>query len=253
MVKRQTHIRSVKYITSGEHCDRVRVFLSHEEHGHKQTLCSSYSDKKSKLKVHEQIVFQVNTPTFYTRFFHYRSPFAAIQSELLDDVRTRTVWSSHPLEFAALFLDESPDTLREPADWRWQIISTLRTSPVKTSFPRRIHYEPFKGNSVSDDLITAYCSGDQIRDYQRALVRLFLGHRIGGFSIGRLKGDFELIGLSRDAVLMIYEAFLKAGLASLVIKSAGLAVTKPVNITNMLWLMISVMALNIWASLKYLL
>jgi hypothetical protein len=43
-----------------------------------------------------------------------------------------------------------------------------------------------------------------------------------------------LIGLSRDAVLIIYEAFLKAGLASLVIKFARVAVTKPINITNIL-------------------
>jgi hypothetical protein len=227
--------------------------LSHQQHGHKQTPCSSDIGKKGKLKTLEQVVFQVNTPTFYTRFFHYRSPFAAIQSELLDDVRTCTVWSSHPLEFAALFPHESPDTLRETVDWRWQIISTLRTPPVKTSFPRRIHYEPFKGSSVSDDLITSYCSGDQIREYQRALVRLFLGHWIGGFSIASIKGDFELIGLSRDAVLMVHEAFLKAGLASLVIKFAGIAVTKPVNITDMVWLVISVMALNSWASLKSLL
>ncbi|KAJ5454991.1 hypothetical protein N7530_012760 [Penicillium desertorum] len=101
LVRSQSRIKSVKYITSGEHCARTRIIHSYQQHSReKGPHCPDEEAKKEGLG---QVVFKVNTPTFYSRFFHYKSPFAAMQSELLDDERTRTVWSSHPQEFTALF------------------------------------------------------------------------------------------------------------------------------------------------------
>jgi hypothetical protein len=216
----------------------------------------TYSDERGPRDLNEepiqealeQIVFQVNTPTFFSRFFHYKSPFAAIQSELLDDEPTRTVWSSHPQEFAALFPHDIADTCRQPLNWRWRIISILRTAPLKTSFSRQTAYESCTGISLIDHLIMQQCSKRQFRDYRRALIRLFLGHWIGGFSIGTIReGDFELIGLSRDAILMIYEALLKAGLVSLGIFVAGDCAIEATTFTNLLVQMLGMAGLNIWA------
>jgi hypothetical protein len=208
-------------------------------------------DEEASKEGLEQIVFKVNTPAFYSRFFHYKSPFAAMQSELLDDERTRTVWSSHPQELAALFPHDLADTRREPVDWRWRIISILRTAPTKTNFPRRITYEPCRGTALTDYLVMQQCPSDQIHDYRRTLIRLFLGHWIGGFPAGSIKeGDFELIGLSRDAILMLYEAFLKAGIVSLGILLAGSSATKATNIANLLFAIFSLTGLNIWACLR---
>lgn len=250
MVRNQSHIKSVKYITPGEHCARARVMHTHQPYCGENG--SPHPDEK-RNKGAREVVFQVNTPTFYSRFFHYRSPFAAIQSELLDDERTRTVWSSHPQEFAALFShDHMTRTWREPLDWRWKIISALRTAPTKTNFPRRTAYESCRGPSFTDHLVMQQCSPRQLRNYRRALIRLFLGHWIGGFPVGSTKeGDFELIGLSREAILMIYEGFLKAGLVILAILLAGSSVVEPTNTAYLLFSMLSVAGLNIWACLKY--
>lgn len=86
---------------------------------------------------------------------------------------------------------------------------------------------------------------DQFRDYRRTLIRLYLGHWIGGFPLGSIKRDFELIGLSRDAILMIFEAFLKAGLALLSIFSAGSSTIEVVNLAGLLSAMPSLAGLNI--------
>jgi hypothetical protein len=95
------------------------------------------------------------------------------------------------------------------------------------------------------------CSKDQLRNYKRALIRLFLGHWIGGLPIGSTKeGDFELIGLSRDAILMIYEASLKVGLVISAIFFVGKSAIEPANIAYLLFAMLSIASLNIWACLK---
>lgn len=249
IVQSQSRIKSVKYITSGEHCARTRVMYSHQQHSGEKA--PHRPDEEASKEALELIVFKVNTPTFYSRFFHYKSPFAAMQSELLDEERTRTVWSSHPQELAALFPHDLADTWREPVDWRWRIISILRTAPTKTNFPRRITYEPCRGTALTDYLIMQQCPSDQIRNYRRILFRLFLGHWIGGFPVGSIReGDFELIGLSRDAVLMIYEAFLKAGLFSLGVFLAESSAIKAPNIADLLFAMVSLAGFNIWASLR---
>ncbi|KAJ6118896.1 hypothetical protein N7471_013516 [Penicillium samsonianum] len=111
IVQSQSRIKSVKYITSGEHCARTRVMYSHQQHSGEKA--PHRPDEEASKEALELIVFKVNTPTFYSRFFHYKSPFAAMQSELLDEERTRTVWSSHPQELAALFPHDLADTWQE--------------------------------------------------------------------------------------------------------------------------------------------
>lgn len=208
-------------------------------------------EKKQMEESSEHIVFKVNTPTFYTRFFHYDSPFAAIQNEMLDNERTRTVWSSHPQELAALFPQDTKNTCREPLDWRWRIISSIRTAPNKTNYPRYKSYEPCRGTSLTDILVKEQCSMIEFRDYRRALIRHFLGHWIGGFSIGPVRqGDFELIGLSRDAVLKIYEAFLKLGFVMSTIFFVRKASSEPANVAYSLFAIFSMSSLNLWACLK---
>jgi hypothetical protein len=82
----------------------------------------------------------------------------------------------------------------------------LRTAPPKTNLPRRTPYEACRGTSLTDTLVMQQCSNDQFRDYRRALVESFLGHWVGRFPLGFIKeADFELIGLSRGAILGIYE------------------------------------------------
>lgn len=242
----------MKYVTSGEHCDRIRVIHARPQcSGGQVSAWSIDTIEETDDETHEQIVFQVNTPAFYSNFFHYRSPFAAIQSELLDEERTRTVWSSHPREFAALFPHDNGDIWRKPPDWRWRIISILRSAPTQTNFPRQTPYEPCNGISLTDSVVAQHCSDDDFRAYRRALIRNFLGHWIGGFPPGLIKGgDFELIGLSRDAVLRVHEAFLKAVMMTWAIDLAGNSAIGPANTTYLLSTVLGVTGLSFWACFK---
>ena len=250
-MKDQSRIKSLRYITSGEHCERIRIIHSRPRHPGEPDLIEAPTTKiDADREKPEQIDFQVNTPAFYTRFFHYRSPFAAIQSELLDDERTRTAWSSHPHMVAALFPHEHGAVWRQPPDWRWRLISILRGAPTQTNFPRQNAYESCQGISLTDVVVAEHCSEHQLRTYRRALVRNFLGRWIGGFSIGPIKGDFELIGLSRDAVLMIHDAFLKALLVTVALLVDGNGSLRPATSAHLLCLMLSMAGLNLWACLK---
>lgn len=205
--------------------------------------------EREDAESHEPVVFQVTTPTFYSKFFHYHSPFAALERELLDESNTRTAWSSHPREFAALF-SRTTEVVRQPKDWRWDLISLLRTPPSATNFPHLIAYETFGGISLADYWVLQHCSIHQVRKYQCALLRLFLGNRIGGFSLGSFKGDFELIGLSRDAMLLVYDVSLKAGLASLSLILANDRTFKSNGVVDVFFCMLGMASLNIWACLK---
>ena len=251
-MKNQSRIKSLRYITSGDHCERIRIIHSRPRHpGEPDSIEAPTTKGETDRERSEQIDFQVNTPAFYSRFFHYRSPLAAIQSELLDDERTRTAWSSHPHEFAALFSHGHGDVWHQPPNWRWRLISILRGAPTLTNFPRQTVYEPCQGISLTDLVVTEHSSECQLRAYRRALIRLFLGRWIGGISIGPIKeGDFELIGLSRDAVLMVHDAFLKATLVTWAIFVGGNGAIKPATTADLLCMMLGMAGLNLWACFK---
>lgn len=251
IVKSQTRIRTLKYVTSGEHCERVRVIHSNLGVPDRQSTVLSHSiGEASATETLAQVVFQVNTPTFFTRFFHYASPLEAIQSELLDEKPTRTVSSSHPQEIARLFSELVLSNSHKYFDWRWRVLATLRPAPMKTNYPRRSVYKPFQGMSSTDSWVLQNCSPIQIRDYRRALIRLFLGHHTGGIPIFSYGGDLELIGLSRDVVLMVQEAFLKTGLALLAMMVSRQIDDRSKNIVNMAITLCGITGLNVWACLK---
>jgi hypothetical protein len=170
---------------------------------------------------------------------------------LLDDERTWTVWLSHPQEFAALFPHDKGNIWREPPDWRWRIISILRSAPTRINFLRQTVYEPSNRISLTENVIAQHCSDDDFRAYRRALIRNFLGHWIGCFPLGFIKdGDFELIGLARGAVLRAHEAFLKAAIVTWAINLAGHSAVGVTNTSYLLFTMLSVTGLNLWACFK---
>lgn len=59
-----------------------------------------------------------------------------------------------------------------------------------------------------------------------------------------LRGDFELIGLSRDAVLRVHEAFLKAAIMIWAINSTGHGAVGPTKTAYLLSRMLSLTGLN---------
>lgn len=227
---------SVTYITPGEHCKKSEVF-----HSHASAFSSSpqLNDKQHTATTDPasasvealptttppseplHIVFQTISPTFYSRFAHYQSPHAALASELLDDERTRTAWSSHPDEFAALFeetriratssfTDASPPG--SGSAWQWALLPLLRRAPARTNFPRATPCAAFGGLSDMDRFVLSRCSAGEIRTYRRAVLRLFVGEWIGGVWFGPLKrftDDFEPYGLSRDGALRVWDAVVK--------------------------------------------
>lgn len=244
MVSRQDTITSVKYETAGDHCERIRILYSDRykpsENG---TGCITRDEG------HEQITFKVLDPKFFVRFFHYNSPLAAINRELLDpDDRTHTAWRSHPETIGSLFSHTQTDEYLEYPDWRWKIISKLRTAPPETNFPHQVAWEPCRGISMTDSLVLQLCSKDQIDQYRRNLFRLFFSHWLGAIS-WPVATDFELIDLSRDAVVMICEAFLKSILAILVLVTYG-AVRDPINVQYLPLAFLCMGGLNIWACFK---
>lgn len=256
IVKQQDRIKSVKYVTSGEHCERLRFIASSNQSQIKKEGRSGTTKVHKFLDGHEigEVVLQVNSPAFYANFFHYKSPFDAFQSEMLDDERTRTVWSSHPDELLALFQSDYIDFRPQNLDWRWKIVSAFRTSPLKTNFPRRKDFVPFKGVSMTDTLIMQNCSKGELCRYRRALLRLFLGDLIGGFSIGSIKqGNFELVGLSRDAILSIQDAFLRSLLISVSMCVRDQSDSEQMTLCKSVFLALAMSLLNIWALLKLIL
>lgn len=248
IVKRQTAVKSVKYETPGEHCERIRVIYSNQyDKGAAGTGCPMSG--KQPVEEEGQITFKVITPNFFARFFHYHSPFAAIRGELLDDVRTRTAWCSHPEEFASLFSSAQTDEFLEYPDWRWKVISTLRTAPSETNFPHQNPYQPCKGISLIDTLVLQDSTKDQIHDYRRGLIRLFLSHWMGSIS-WPVNTDFELIGLSQDAIVTICEAFLKAALTILVLIASSTIAEDSLSIFHLPLVFLALGGLNLWACFK---
>lgn len=239
MVKTQSHVRSVKYISPGEHAPRERIVYS---------AWSKFRDGndlfnplRSTAKLPD-VTFQVLTPTFYSRFFHYSSPSAAIKAELLADPRARTAWCSDPEIFAAMV--SKPLTISPvPMDWRWRVVCLVRCQPTETNYASETLWERFDGLSVSDQFVVARCTEQQHREYRRALLRLYLGEWMGGMFFGHHYGDLEQIGLSRDAVIRIHEATFKTFLALLVAASA-----KASGHDNLA--VLAHTALDVWACLK---
>lgn len=99
--------------------------------------------------------------------------------------------------------------------WRWRLHSILRTAPVATNYARGTPHIYFKGLSDMDHWILEHCHLSESEDYRRAMLRVFLGERFGGTAgtagpLKRISDDLEPFGLSRDAVLRIYDATIKA-------------------------------------------
>lgn len=249
IVKRQNVIKSVKYETPGEHCERIRVLYSNPHDTAKAGTGCPMSGKQTVEDEDGQITFKVITPNFFARFFHYNSPLAAIQGELLDDERTRTAWCSHPDEFASLFSSAQTDEFLEYPDWRWKVISALRTAPSETNFPHHNPYQPCRGISMIDTFVLQACTKDQVHEYRRGLVRLFLSHCMGTIS-WPVNTDFELIGLSQDAIVTIHEAFLKTALTILGLIASSAIVRDSISVFSLPLWFLALGGLNCWACLK---
>lgn len=70
-----------------------------------------------------------------------------------------------------------------------------------------------------DHWILEHCQLSETEDYRRAMLLVFLGERIGG-TVGPLKrfsDDLEPFGLSRDTVLRIYNATIKAFIVTMTV------------------------------------
>lgn len=230
-VSAQTGPTRVKYITPGEHCPRVRVL------DNQQVLSHADFGKTS------EITFQVNTPTFYSRFCHYKSAHSAIVGELLDDERTRTTWCSDPEGFAAMFNVSNEGVT--PPDWRWSFLERFRCPPELKNFEQKEPYQSFTGLSATDCWVLENCSSDEKREYRRSVIRVYLGERFGGVVLGPKGAHPELLGVSRDGVLRIYEAWAKGLVAALAVYSSQYS--SPGTFAMGGFAMASI---NLWASLK---
>lgn len=206
--------------------------------------CEKPEDAKSP---NVPITFQVNSPTFYSRFFHYVSPDSAIQAELFAaDEQGRTAWCSDPVNFGSIFASPVEHKPNFP-DWKWRILCMLRCPPAETNYAIKDAYHPFKGISVSDQFVVDHCTAQQLCDYHRILLRVYLGEWMGGFSFGSLSGDLELVSLSRDAVVRVYDALFKTALAL----STVVLVRSSQDVGGYSKLaMIAFAGLNLWACLK---
>lgn len=225
---------SLTYITPGEHSQKSEVFRSlnmqrSSELLHKvkdpsseagESPIPSSSDNLSPL----DITLQVISPIFYSRFFHYETSCTAVAGELLDHVQTRTLWASNP-DLITSILGSTATAKKYGTDptssngWRWRLLSILRTAPVATNYARGTPYIYFKGLSDMDHWILEQCHLSESEDYRRAMLRVFLGERIGGTAgpLRRFSDDLEPFGLSRDAVLRIYDATIKAFIVTMTV------------------------------------
>lgn len=263
---------AVTYVTTAEYSGKSETFQSlvawsstSSEHSVNVPLQSDTDSPQSPstLERHQstlqhKVTLRVISPIFYSRFFHFRTLNEAFESELLDDERTRTLWSSDPALFASifppgLFSGEKPAKFPISSNkYHWQILSALRKAPLSTKFPRTVPYRPFQGLSDMDMWIIRNCSPQHVREYRRALLRTFIGERFGGTfgPLARLSDDLELIGMSRDAVLRVYEAGSKVCIvvAAVEYKRVLDAACDFWNIGFAEWLYAG---LNVWALLKY--
>ncbi|KAH8646865.1 hypothetical protein BX600DRAFT_156434 [Xylariales sp. PMI_506] len=262
---------SVTYITPGEHSRKSETFHSLARLDERnKTLDDSTTPPSSPTAASspQPILFQVISPIFYSRFVHYHTSYEAFTSELLDDERTRTAWSSDPELFASIFgstsnpkntqlnlvEENNPDKILSSPTWQWSFLSLLRRAPVPTNFPRKAAYSPFKGISEFDNFVQSHSSQVEAREYRRATLRVFLSEWIGGVQFGPLRGfsdDFEPFGLTRDAVLKIYDAAFKAMILTGAVEAIDLVVkergTLGWTVGAVSW---GVASLNLWASIK---
>jgi hypothetical protein len=212
----------------------------------------SSSDDTSSLN----ITLQVISPIFYSRFFHYETPCTAFAGELLDHVQTRTVWASNPDLIISIF--SSTTTAIKAGTyptgsngWRWRLLSILRTAPVATNYARGTPYIYFKGLSDMDHWILEHCHLSESEDYRRAMLRVFLGERIGGTAgpLKRFSDDLEPFGLSRDAVLRIYDTTIKAFMVTMTV-----SLVKLLDGEHSTWVIglaeWATAGLNLWACVK---
>lgn len=257
---------TVTYITPGEHSQKSEVFQSPDIQRSSQLLCDTEVPYSKAGEVPRpsssndigslNITLQVISPIFYSRFFHYESSRAAFAGELLDHVRTRTVWASDPDLIMSIF--GSTATSMKHGTYPtgsnrlgWWLLSILRTAPVATNYPRGTPYIYFKGLSDMDHWILEHCQLSETEVYRRAMLRVFLGERIGG-TLGPLKrfsNDLEPFGLSRDAVLRIYDATIKAFIVTMIV-----SLFKLLEGEHSIWVIGLVewatAGLNLWACMK---
>ncbi|KAL5350993.1 hypothetical protein ACLOAV_004566 [Pseudogymnoascus australis] len=259
---------SVTYVTPGEHSKKSEIFRSvnAQEPIQKQSDLDASSTETEKLRnlsfgkdnSPANIAFQVISPVFYSRFFHYDSPCSAFTGELLDDDRTRTVWSSDPNIFMSIFCSTVTFTGTKAITyssvsnhWRWWLVSLLRTAPVATTFPHITPYRCFKGLSSMDHWILEHCLRSDAEEYRRAMLRIFIGEWIGGTAgpMKRFSNDLEPFGLSRDAVLRIYDATIKAFVVTMAVSLIRVLETESnMRVKGLVgWL---VAGANLWACLK---
>ena len=227
----------ITYKTPGEHSPKSETFQSGAASEKKTPITTvelppSPSDSETEVTP-LNIVLQVISPTFYSRFFHYKSPSAALTGELLDEESTRTLWSSDPILLTSIFetssiaqsaSEKTPSYPKRSSKWQWQLLSYLRAPPLTINSLRRIQYQPFKGLSSMDYWSIEHLSSEEVKDYRRTLLRVFLGEWVGGavFPLTIFFDDTEIFGLSRDGVLRIYDAIIKAALVAACVKVMGM-------------------------------
>jgi hypothetical protein len=63
-----------------------------------------------------------------------------------------------------------------------------------------------------DTRVAKHCSPEEVQDYRRALLRVFLGEWLGRmvWALRLFSSDMEPFGLSREAVLRVYDATIRA-------------------------------------------
>ena len=102
-----------------------------------------------------------------------------------------------------------------------------------------------------DKWIIDNCSPEHVREYRRALLRIFVGEWVGGaiFPLTQFSDDLEPFGMSRDAVLRIYEAGFKTCIVVVAVENMRVLEggCSAWNISLAGWLSVG---LNIWAFLK---
>ncbi|KAL5344820.1 hypothetical protein ACLOAV_010217 [Pseudogymnoascus australis] len=259
---------SLTYVTPGEHSNKSEAFRSlnaQEPRQKSSDLDAPPTDQGEPRTLSfgndngpPHIALQVISPVFYSNFFHYDSPCSAFTGELLDDHRTRTLWSSNPNLFMSIFYSTASFTGTKPIahssvsnHWRWRLVSILRTAPVATNCPRSTPYKSFRGLSCMDHWILERCLRSEAENYRRAMLRIFIGEWIGGTAgpLKRFSNDLEPFGLSRDAVLRIYDATIKAFVVSTTVSLIRVLETGyNTQIKGLVgW---AVAGVNLWACLK---
>jgi hypothetical protein len=218
-VENQSEVPSVEYHSPCEHNPRVQIMSG------KQPTAVSFeglmTPPATPIDGSSSTSVQIISPSFYSRFFCYKSPWAAFDRELLEDKKSCMADTSDRDAIVKLFAPGKESDRRsvgprpQPLGWRWNLIFLLRTAPPQTAYEKTVAYEGFRGPSAMDEWVLRNCTADQIREYRRALLRTYAGNWFGGFNLGALSGDFNLFGLSREGALRMHEAWAKAAVLTL--------------------------------------